>query len=254
MTPWVRSLLTANVAMFFATSTFPDLFRALILFPPLILFRPWTIVTYMFLHAGLGHLFFNMLGLYFFGSRLESRLGSRRFLALYLSSGLVAALASMIFTPSAAVVGASGALYGVMLGYARYWPRDLVLIWGILPVEARTLVFVMTAIDLGSGLSRAGTGVAHFAHLGGFVGGFLYLLWMERTSPAARFKALATAPMRGGSGADIERWMSLKPDGLHPVNQEELTRLQQKIAAGESKNLTPDERGFLNRLSPGPSP
>ena len=191
--------------MFFVGSA-PELTGLLALYPPLILVQPWTVVTYMFLHANLSHLFFNMLGLFFFGSRLEARLGGRHFIALYLVSGLVGALASIIFTPHAAVIGASAAIYGVMLGYARYWPHDLVLIWGIVPVEARTLVFIMTAIDLGSGLSRGGSGIAHFAHLGGFLGALLYLLWWERSSPAARFKAKALAHTRGGGSTDAERW------------------------------------------------
>lgn len=249
MTPWVRTLLTANIVMFFATATFPGLFRALVLFPPLVIIRPWTVVTYMFLHAGLGHLFFNMLGLFFFGSRLEDRLGGRHFLTLYLVSGLVGAVASLIFTPRAAVVGASGAIFGVMLGYARYWPRDLVLIWGIFPVQARWLVVGMTVLSLGQGFGGAGGNVAHFAHLGGFLGGLLYLVWLERRSPARQFRVQASAQTRGGSGADLERWKSIRPDGLHPLNREELERLQQKIAAGEASSLTPDERAFLNRLA-----
>lgn len=235
--------------MFFATAGFSAQVEALVLYPPLLLQRPWTIFTYMFLHAGMGHLFFNMLSLFFFGSKLEARLGGGHFLALYLFSGLTAALASIISTPGAAVIGASGAIYGVMLGYARYWPRDLVLIWGIIPVEARTLVFVMTAIDLGSGISRGGTGIAHFAHLGGFIGGWFYLVWMELRSPARRFKVMATAQTRGGGPTDIQRWQAINPDGLHQINREELARLQQKIAAGEAGSLTPDERAFLNRLA-----
>jgi hypothetical protein len=136
-----------------------------------------------------------------------------------------------------------------MLGYVRYWPRDIIHIWGIIPVEARTLLFVLTAIDLGSGLSRGGSGVAHFAHLGGFVGGWFYLVWMDLRSPARRFKEMATAQMRGGGRTDVQRWQAIDPNGLHPINREELARLQQRIAAGEAGTLTPDEKAFLNRLA-----
>ncbi|MSR06149.1 MAG: rhomboid family intramembrane serine protease [Gemmatimonadetes bacterium] len=254
MTPWVRTLLTANIVMFFATQAFPEAARQLVLFPPLALFRPWTMVTYMFLHAGLGHLFFNMLGLFFFGSRLENRLGGQRFLSLYLVSGLVGALASLIFTPGAAVLGASGAIFGVMLGYARYWPRDLVLIWGIFPVQARWLVVGMTVLSLMQGFGGTGGNVAHFAHLGGFLGGLVYLVWMERRSPARQFRVMATVQTRGGNAEDIERWMRIRPEGLHELNRGELERLQQKIAAGEARELTPDERAFLNRLAAAPPP
>src|SRR4051812_44570068 len=115
--------------MFFLTGSSPALANNLVLVPALIAVRPWTAVTYMFLHANFTHLLFNMLGLYFFGSRLELRLGGRQFLMLYFISGLMGALASVVFTPTAEVLGASGAIFGVMLGYARYWPRDLVYVW-----------------------------------------------------------------------------------------------------------------------------
>jgi len=251
MPPWVRALLTANVIMFLLTASMPGAFGALVLVPALVLVRPWTLVTYMFLHAGVGHILFNMLSLFFFGPRLEERLGGRRFIALYLVSGLTGALASSLFSPGAAVVGASGAIYGVMLGYARYWPRDTILIWGVLPVPARGLVIGMTALNLwqGLGVARAGGGgIANFAHLGGFLGAWAYLVWWERRSPAAQFKARASAARSLG---DVTRWSSIRPDGLHPINREELERLQRKIAAGEVGQLTPDERAFLNRLAEG---
>jgi membrane associated rhomboid family serine protease len=249
MTPWVRALLTANLIMFLLTTSMPEAFGALALVPALVLLRPWTLVTYMFLHAGIGHIFFNLLSLYFFGPRLEARLGGRRFIALYLVSGLTGALASSLLSPGAAVVGASGAIYGVMLGYARYWPRDTIFIWGVLPVPARGMVIGMTALNLWQGLGgpqAGGGGIANFAHLGGFLGAWAYLVWWERNSPATRFKARANG---AGSIGDITRWSTIKPDGLHPVNREELERLQGKIAAGEAGQLTPDEQAFLNRLA-----
>jgi membrane associated rhomboid family serine protease len=97
MTPWVKRLLIANVAMALVTGRLigpvlgglgRDIETLLLLYPPAVLYRPWTVVTYMFLHAGAAHLFFNMIGLIFFGPRLESRLGSKGFLLLYLVSGL----------------------------------------------------------------------------------------------------------------------------------------------------------------------
>jgi len=254
MTPWVRALLTANVIMFLLTASMPGAFGALALVPALILVRPWTLVTYMFLHAGIGHILFNMLSLFFFGPRLEARLGGRTFIALYLVSGLTGAVASAVLSPAAAVVGASGAIYGVMLGYARYWPKDTILIWGVLPVPARGLVIGMTVLNLWQGLGvplAGGGGIANFAHLGGFLGAWAYLAWWERRSPAARFQARAGAAARGGSLGDVARWSGIKPDGLHPINREELERLQQKIAAGEAGQLTPDEVAFLNRLAEG---
>ena len=115
MTPWVRRLLIANIVMFFITQVMPDLVRQLMFVPILIAYRPWTLFTYMFLHAGLMHLLFNMIGLYFFGPRLEQRLGGRQFLLLYVLSGITGALLSIPLTPRVAIVGASGAVFGVLI-------------------------------------------------------------------------------------------------------------------------------------------
>lgn len=248
MTPWVARLIFANVGVFLLTAFAPAIVLPMALVPAFIPYRPWTLLTYMFLHAGFGHLLFNMLGLYFFGPRVESRLGGRRFLGLYLTSGLVGALLSLA-TPYARIVGASGAVFGVMLGFARYWPREPIYLWGVFPVEARVLVVVTTVLALWGAFSRATGGIAHFAHLGGYVGGYVYLRWMEARSPAARFRAqLAPKPKRA-SGADIERWRRIDASALHPVNREELERVLAKVNAEGIPGLTPGEREFLERFS-----
>jgi len=248
VTPWVARLIFANVGVFLLTAFAPAIVLPMALVPAFIPYRPWTLLTYMFLHAGFGHLLFNMLGLYFFGPRVESRLGGRRFLGLYLTSGLVGALLSLA-TPYARIVGASGAVFGVMLGFARYWPREPIYLWGVFPVEARVLVVVTTVLALWGAFSRATGGIAHFAHLGGYVGGYVYLRWMEARSPAARFRAqLAPKPKRT-SDADIERWRRIDASALHPVNREELERVLAKVNAEGIPGLTPGEREFLERFS-----
>ena len=256
MTPWVTRLLLANAAMYLVTLGVGGLnaLSFLVLVPAYIPLRPWTVITYMFLHAGLGHIFFNMLALFFFGPRLEERLGGSRFLRLYLISGLGGALLSLI-TPFSAIVGASGAVFGVLYGFAHYWPRERIYIWGVLPVEARVLVTVVAVVSLYFGF-RGGGGVAHFAHLGGFLGGYLYLKLSERLSPAARFKAKAQVPgaRRGAGGrSDLDRWKRIQRDGLHPLNREELNRILDKISAKGVDSLTAAERAFLERFSARPT-
>ena len=248
MTPWVTRLLLANGAMFLLTNAVPGAGWALALVPGLIPVRPWTLVTYMFLHADLMHLLVNMMGLYFFGPRLEGRLGTGRFMVLYLVSGVAGALLS-VFTPRAAIVGASGALFGVYYGFAHFWPRDRIFIWGVIPVEARVLVIIMTVLALYGGMTGGG-GVAHLAHLGGFLGGFLYLRLSERYSPAARFRAQMEPAGRASAG-DIARWRTIRPEAMHPVNRGEYDRVMQKIAERGVANLTPAERAFLDRFSVG---
>jgi len=252
MTPWVRRLLIANVAMFFLTLVMPGLMRQLWFVPMLIAYRPWTIITYMFLHAGLLHLAFNMIGLYFFGPRLEQRLGGRQFLWLYFLSGMTGAVLSFPFTPNVPIVGASGAIFGVLMGFALYWPREKIYIWGVLPIESRVLVIILAILSLSGGFGGSGGNVAHFAHLGGFLGGFLYLKWWERRSPAAKFRRKAQVQSKAkvsNSAADIARWKRIRREDLHPVNSEELDRILDKIGAIGVSSLTADEREFLDRFS-----
>ncbi len=252
MTPWVTRLLAANVVVYVLTRVLAVIpLGPLVLVPILVPVRPWTLVTYMFLHANFTHLLFNMLGLFFFGPRLEGRLGGRQFLWLYFASGLMGAALS-IFTPLVAIVGASGAVFGVFLGFAMFWPRERIYIWGVFPVEARVLVAVMTALALFGGLTGGG-GVAHFAHLGGFAGGYLYLKWLDRHSPAKKWRKKVEASARKSSGNaqdDLERWERIRREDLHQVNRAEFDRVLEKLHANGAGSLTPDERAFLDRFSP----
>jgi rhomboid family protein len=251
MTPWVGRLLFLNVAMFVLTLAMPGLGDLFVLVPALLPVRPWTIITYMFLHGGLGHIFFNMLALFFFGPRLETRLGSRRFLALYLIAGVTGGL--LAFTsPMTGVVGASGAVYGVMLGFAHYWPTQVVHIWGVLPVEIRWLVLFVTAISLVSGFGGRGDGIAHFTHLGGFLGAWVYLRVLDRTTGARRFQERASSTPRRGletSGTALARWSRIRREELHEVNRDEFDRIMAKIEQHGVGDLTPGEREFLERFS-----
>jgi membrane associated rhomboid family serine protease len=255
MTPWVLRLLIANVVMFFLAAPGTPLFGLLALVPWAVLLRPWTVVTYMFLHGGIGHLFFNMLGLFFFGPRLERQLGGRRFVWLYFLSGLGGAAFSFAFARHSAVVGASGAVFGVLLGFAHFWPREPIYIWGVLPVEARWLVTVLAAAALWSGMSGAQAGVAHFAHLGGFAAGYAYLRWQRHRyfrqwRPVPTPKAeLARAAPRGDDQDTLRRWRSIRVEGLHALNREEVARLLAKAEEKGPRSLTPDERAMLERFA-----
>lgn len=259
MTPWTGRLLFANVVVFVVTY-FADpgrtLMAELLLIPAEIPSRPWTAVTYMFLHGGTWHLIVNMIILFFFGPRLEVRLGTKHFLGLYFLSGLAAAGVSWIFTPGARIVGASGAIFGVLLGFARYWPRERLLIWGVFPMEARWLVGLSVAFSLFGGFGGVGGNIAHFAHLGGFVGGWIYLAAHDRRGgrTRARSRALDRIVEAGKKAAptrktDRKRWESIEPTGLHEVNRENLERIREKIEEKGTGSLTRRERDFLDRLA-----
>ena len=251
MTPWVKRLLIANVVMFFLQQTFPAYTVYLELWPQLVLRMPWSPFTYMFLHGSVMHIAFNMLGLFFFGPRIESRLGGGKFLTLWIVSGLAGAALSIATQEGSRIVGASAAVYGIFLAFARYWPHERIYIWGVLPVEARTLVIVMTVISIWGGLGVWGGSIAHFAHLGGFVGGWLYLKWFERNAPTRKFKEKAlVGTMKGRTErADLERWATIPRDQLHPLNREEVERLFRKIETSGVKSLTLEERASLDRFS-----
>jgi membrane associated rhomboid family serine protease len=246
MTPWTTRLILANVLVFFITLASPQAANMLAFVPAYILIRPWTIITYMFVHGGFLHILFNMLALYFFGPRLELTLGNGKFLGLYFISGITGGLFSFLFAPYTAIIGASAAVFGVMYAFAHYWPTDRLLVWGF-PMQARTFVIVLTALSLFAGFGGFVPGIAHFAHLGGFVGGFVFMKIVEGTSRAARFKRKMAQPEP--EEADIERWMNISREGMHEVNREQLDRVQAKIKLSGVRSLTPDEVAFLNRFS-----
>lgn len=251
MTPWVRRLITTNVVvflLFMAAGPRSDGFWALTLVPQLAVLRPWTLLTYMFLHAGFWHLALNMLGLYFFGPRLESRMGSSHFLRLYLFGGLGGALFSFL-PPMAPVVGASGAVFAVLLGFARYWPHEPIYIWGILPIRARWLILFLAGFSLFAGITQMDDGVAHFAHLGGFAGALVYL-W-ARARRRRRVKQRMQGVVKARPEAEMRRkWELIRVDELHELNRAEVISLLRKVQSFGARSLTVDERAFLDRMVP----
>lgn len=151
----------------------------------------WQPFTYMFVHANLQHIFFNMLGLFFFGTAVERQLGSREFVLFYLLTGTLAGLFSlaafaMAGAWNATLVGASGAVYAVLLAFAVINPRARIFIWGILPVPAPLLVLGYTAIELWSEISGARGNVAHLTHLAGFAFAALYFPVRHGVNPIRR--------------------------------------------------------------------
>ncbi len=247
MTPWVLRLIIANVILMFMITIAPAIAEALMFVPAYVFLRPWTILTYMFLHGGWSHLFFNMLGLFFFGPRLELELGGRNFLWLYFIGGITGALLSFVLSPMTAIVGASGAVYGVMLGFAFYWPKEPMYVYGLMPVQSRYLIIVMTLLSIYGGFGGSADDIAHFAHLGGFAGGYLFLKWLSRrTSPEHTLSSPAVPTV---SEADLSRWSRIPRERLHPVNREELDRILHKLNSTGVASLSPIETEFLNRFS-----
>ncbi len=252
MTPWVTRLLIANVAVFLLIPVGSPLWFRLMLIPQAVGMQPWGLITYMFLHGSFTHLLFNMIGLFFFGPRLEALLGSRDFLRLYFLSGLGGAVLSFLFAFGASVVGASGAVFGILLAFAMFFPRERIYIWGVLPVEARFLAIFLAVTSLFSGITGAGAGTAHFAHLGGFAGGWLFLRWRRRKRGprlVEKPKTAAFTPMPGAADSEARKaWEAIKLDELHELNRFEVEKLLGKLRESGVRSLSPDERAFLDRM------
>ncbi len=146
-------------------------------------FHAYQIVTHMFMHANFQHILFNMLMLYFLGPMVEQALGSKKFLILYLVSGFGALVAHFIFFPGSGVVGASGAVYGVLIAFATLFPNvQLMLMFPPIPVKAKYLALGLIVIGLVSGLGGYQQGIAHFAHLGGALTAFILLIIWKKVN------------------------------------------------------------------------
>lgn len=152
----------------------------------------WQVFTYMFFHADLSHLFFNMLGLFFFGFQVEQRMGSTEFLLFYLFSGLIAGIFSfLVFYFSGAtgiiLLGASGAIYAVLLAFAVFFPHAVIYVMGIIPVRAPILVMIYAGIEIFSQVFNVRGGVAHLTHLAGLGAAWVYFLVRLRIDPLSVF-------------------------------------------------------------------
>lgn len=181
MTPAVQALIAINVAMLFLQWTVVGMLPSLLAYRGEPLRAWWTPITYMFVHGGLWHLALNMYTLWVFGPRVEHVWGTKRFVWFYLWCGLGGVLAHALFGASnASLVGASAAIFGVMLAFAWQWPREEIYLFGVLPMRVAVLVAILAGINLLQGVAAAatgtvGSGVSYLAHLGGFAFGFLYL-------------------------------------------------------------------------------
>jgi len=188
--PVTKALIAANVAAFLFEIVGGDgLVEHFALWPLGTLFAPWQPLTYAFLHGSLTHLFFNMLGLYMFGADLERVWGPQRYLLYYVVSVLSAAAMQLGFAALSGsdvpAIGASGGVFGLLLAFAMYFPtRIVVLLIPPVPMPAWLFATLYGAIELLLGVTGSAEGVAHFAHLGGMIGG--YLLIRHWRSPKQR--------------------------------------------------------------------
>lgn len=273
LTKWVRRLLIANVAIsvlawLVGRALGLDLEALLAFRPGDFLARPWTPVTYMFVHGDLFHLLFNMLGLFFFGPVLEERWGSNTFLRFYLICGLGGiALSSLLafLDPFGAIIGASAAIYGIMVAFAYYWPDSPIYIWGVFPVKAKWLVLFLVGMSLFFSVAGSRSGTANLAHLGGALAAFGYL--KSPWAPAAYGEVYSSRGKGKKSSRGRRGWRDLLPRRrsksvvLHEERRpapppprprrtaDDVDQILDKISAGGIESLTPEERRRLEEAS-----
>ncbi len=262
LTPWVRGLLVANAVVFllgitvFTGPWFADLFG----FQPHQVFRRWwTPITYMFLHGGFLHLAFNMLMLFVFGTRVENRMGSRAFALYYFTCGLGGAVLSfglLLTTTVAMVIGASAAVFGVALAFAWYWPDAEIYVFPIpVPIKAKWLVIFLAAVNLFAAMNGTNNGVAHLAHLGGFLFGFIYLKGEEMMVGPAR-SIIANRPRPASVVPQLKRPARRAAQGAAAPSErrersinDEVDRVLDKIRETGLESLTLSERKLLDERS-----
>ena len=148
-------------------------------------FHLWQPLSYMFMHANLTHIFFNMFNLWMFGAAMENFWGTKRFLTYYLACGIGAGLLYMLLPGLHITVGASAAVYGLLLAFGMTFPNEYIYLYFLMPIKTKWFVTGMIVIELLQGIFYSYDGIAHFAHLGGMLVGLLHILW-GRKHPFSR--------------------------------------------------------------------
>lgn len=234
-------------------------------------FLIWQVITYLFLHGGFFHILFNMLALWFFGVELENVWGTRRFLFFYFLCGAGAAVSNLLlgplFAPPAPTIGASGAIYGVLIAFGMLFPDAPVFLYFLFPIKAKYLVAIFIAMELFYGVTGTQQGIAHFAHLGGALVGFIYIIMYRKSVPGIEGIKSFFHRTFGNIQSSIQARRTYEnknvitdvnfremPDGTKPkagkpgegdVNQERLDEILDKISASGYDSLTEEEKRIL---------
>lgn len=255
LTEWVKILIIVNAGVFIGQLLTRHSFDYIFGFMPaeaIAGFKLWQFVTYMFLHGDIWHIFFNMIMLWMFGSQMESDWGPDTFIRFFLFAGLGGSVMSWITDPWSMriTIGASAAVFGILLAYAIAYPNRVVLVAFIFPVKVKYLVIALGALNFFAAFQYTSSGIAHFAHLGGLLFGYIYLRVFMRPS-------WERAPAGAGWGPSAwrrawDRWQArrrLKVIDLEAKRdaerRREVDKILEKIARDGIESLTPRERKLL---------
>jgi len=235
-------------------------------------FQVWQLITYQFMHGGFGHIFFNMFALWMFGMEIENNWGSKKFLIFYLLCGVVAGLFQLFLTPllgasPAVTIGASGAVYGVVIGVALMFPDRPIYLYFLLPIKAKYLVGFLIILEFLL-VDSAGSNVAHLAHLGGALAGFLFIMFdstidvpLKRSlniSSGYRSNQNFQNPFSGFADKFRQKSQNIEDAKYYDINQkkddkevtqEEIDRILDKISQSGYQNLSEKEKKILFEAS-----
>ncbi len=255
--PALKSLIIANVVVFIVATlvgnSFFDLFG---LVPHRVLADRWVWqpISYLFVHGSIMHLLLNLFALWMFGVPVEAQWGSRDFLKYYFICGLGAAAASIILSPHSMnpVIGASGAIYGLLVAFAMIYPDAVVYLYFLIPVKAAHMAILFGLIEFFAGATHATPGIARFAHLGGMITGYLYLRWWWVLK--IKVKSLwRDSVSRGGIRPGIRRPAPSVRE--KPVKEDaessmvEVDKILDKILVSGIDSLTEEEKAIMRRYS-----
>lgn len=234
-----------NSVVFLAEFLFQPGWMSLLGLTPAFFWRGalWQPITYMFLHGGVFHLFFNMLVLWMFGTALESTWGARRFFIFYCICGVGAGLLNAAVTPQSPIpiVGASGAIYGLLMAFGILFPNQLIYIWGVFPVRARYFVIGIGLVEFFTAVSGAQSRTAHFVHLGGMLFGLVYMKWDALKESVSGWRSEKRHKRHLKVVWDCEREKRKL--------RKEIDRLLDKGGKHGTDSLTAEERGQFRALS-----
>ena len=282
--PVIKNLLIINVAVFFVQMLSSNLMiggrpLGLLLNMWFALnpigggynFQIWQLITYQFMHGGFGHIFFNMFILWMFGMRIENLWGSKKFLYFYLICGIAAGLAQLfiapLFSTPALTIGASGAIFGVMIAFAMSFPDEYIFLYFLIPVKAKYLIGFLFVLEI-FWIGDAGSDVAHLAHLGGALAGFIFIFLDKSIDvPLKRTLNIHSGhgkqnrfqnPFTGMSDKFKRQNDNIEDANYYDINQkkddikitqEEIDKILDKIGQSGYQNLTEREKRILFEAS-----